>query len=110
MWDSPQGEELLWERLENGQGKTYQTAKGLSYTYVIRGKTLYFSRKDKPITRSSVMVAFHRALEVQKEAGCVKGPKTLQTFGASYLYPVFLELGVCTARPEAEGPQQVRNL
>jgi hypothetical protein len=55
-------------------------------------------RKEKSITRATVMIAFHRALEVQAQEGCVSGPKKLGTFGASYLYPVFLHLGICSRR------------
>lgn len=39
------------------------------------------------------MVAFHKALELDR---VVTGPKKLGTFGASYLYPVFREIGVIT--------------
>ena len=47
--------------------------------------------ETKSITQSTVFIAFHKALELE---GIVTGPKKLGTFGASYLYPVFLELGV----------------
>ena len=32
-----------------------------------------------------------------QELGCVTGPKQLGVFGASYLYPVFLRLGIICA-------------
>lgn len=34
------------------------------------------------------------AMELQKSGLPVSGPKKLKTFGASYLYPIFMELGV----------------
>ncbi len=52
---------------------------------------MFVTRKDKSITRASVMMAFHKALELGR---IVTGPKKLGTFGASYLYPVFREIGV----------------
>lgn len=39
-------------------------------------------------------MAFWKALQVQQEMGYVKGPKALGGFGASYLYPIFLRLGL----------------
>ena len=55
---------------------------------------LVVSRKEqsKTITRSTVNMAFENAVAVQKEEGCVKGPKRLKVFGASYLYAIFVSL------------------
>ena len=52
---------------------------------------MFVTRKDKSITRASVMAAFGKALELGR---VVTGPKKLGTFGASYLYPVFQKIGV----------------
>lgn len=49
-------------------------------------------------SRASVMKAFHRARQLQHEKGFVSGPKELGTFGASYIYPVFLRIGVCSKK------------
>lgn len=91
---SQEMDDRLWEALRDFQGLPFQTAKGLDFSYEIRGGEMFFSRKVKSITRATVMVAFHKALEVQEEEGCVSGPKKLGTFGASYLYPVLIYLGV----------------
>lgn len=62
---------------------------------------MFLSRKDKSITRSTVNLAFRKALELQRELGMVSGPKKLGCFGASYLYPVFLEIGIiCSEQPD----------
>ncbi len=91
-------DEALWDALIAWQGRTFLTAKGLEYTYVIRarrdgalGGEMFISRKEKSITQSTVFMAFHKALEL---GGVVTGPKKLGTFGASYLYPVFIRLGI----------------
>ena len=84
-------EVLLWKTLEALQGKVFYTAKGLEFSYVIRGGELFVDRKNKSITSATVNMAFHRARELN---GDVCGPKMLGTFGASYLYPVFIEIGV----------------
>ena len=98
-------DEALWDALIALQGEMFFTAKGLSYTYLIRerrdgalGGELFISRKEKSITQSTVFMAFHKALEL---GGVVTGPKKLGTFGASYLYPIFIRLGVIR-KPEPE--------
>lgn len=48
-------------------------------------------RKEKSITRATVDLAYQKVLEM---GGIVEGPKKLGVFGASYLYPVFVRLGV----------------
>lgn len=85
--------ELLWNVMEQYAGCAFRTAKGLSFTYAIRGNEMFVDRKDKSITRASVSLAARTALRLQREAGGVRGPKKLGTFGASYLYPVFIRLG-----------------
>ena len=89
-------DELLWTAMKEMEPETFRTAKGLDFTYQIRGNEMFVSRKDKSITRSTVSYAFHQALEVQEREGMVSGPKKLGAFGASYLYPVFLRLGIIT--------------
>ena len=93
----------LWNALIALQGEQFLTAKGLAFTYTIRerrdgemGGEMFISRKEKSITQSTVCMAFHRALALDGE---VVGPKKLGTFGASYLYPVFIRLGIIR-RPE----------
>ena len=95
---TPQTEDQLWDALIAMQGQVFYTTKGLDFTYTIRerrdgalGGEMFISRKEKSITQSTVFMAFRRALEL---GGVVAGPKKLGTFGASYLYPVFIRLGV----------------
>lgn len=83
-------EVALWEHLSSCAHRTFHTAKGLEFTISIRGNELIVDRKEKSVTRASVNRAYHRAREL---GGIVPGPKTLGTFGASYLYPIFCALG-----------------
>lgn len=85
------GEGLLWEAMTLFAGYAFRTARGLTFSYKIRGGEMFVDRKDKSITASTVLIAFRKALELGR---VVKGPKKLGTFGASYLYPVFIRLGV----------------
>ena len=87
-------EEVLWDALVLLEGKSFETAKHLDYSYSIKGYEIFVSRKDKSITRSTVNLSLWNAMELQKSGLPVSGPKKLKTFGASYLYPSFMELGV----------------
>ena len=84
-------ENILWDTLVLFQGYPFSTAKKLEFTYVLKGYEMFVSRKEKTITRASIMLAFRKALELGR---VVSGPKKLGTFGASYLYPVFLHIEV----------------
>lgn len=89
---SPQDqEEVLWKSLAKEQETIFYTAKGLAFTFSIRGGEVFVDRKEKSLTASTVFMAYHKAVQME---GKVSGPKKLGTFGASYLYPVFVKLGV----------------
>lgn len=60
--------------------------KGLRFTYQVKGYELLISRKEKSITKSTVLLAMKRTIELKNK---VKGPKQLETFGASYLWSIF---------------------
>lgn len=81
----------LWSMLLYLQGCVFLTAKGLKFTYKIKGGEMFVNRKSKSITQAMVFMAFRKAMEL---GGTVAGPKKLGTFGASYLYPIFVRLGV----------------
>lgn len=87
-------EDALWDVLVLLEGKNFETAKHLNYSYSIKGYEIFVSRKDKSITRSTVNLSLWNAMELQKAGLHVSGPKKLKTFGASYLYPIFQEIGV----------------
>lgn len=87
-------EDALWDALVMLEGREFETAKHLNYSYSIKGYEIFVSRKDKSITRSTVNLSLWNAMELQKAGLPVSGPKKLKTFGASYLYPIFQEIGV----------------
>lgn len=84
-------DDALWDALLLFQKYPFHTAKQLEFTYTIKGNEMFVDRKEKSITKSTVLIAFHKALKLGAEA---TGPKKLGTFGASYLYPVFVRLGI----------------
>lgn len=86
--------DVLWAEISKLQGESFRTAKGLEFKYEVRGYELFVSRRDKSITRSTVELTYRRAMELLRAGEIVDGPKKLGTFGASYLYPIFLRLGI----------------
>ncbi len=86
----------LWSKLVDVQGKQYLTMKKLPFIYSIKGNEMFVSRKGKSITRATVNQAYHKAKELMEKDGQVSGAKKLGTFGASYLYPIFLDLKICS--------------
>lgn len=86
--------ECLWETMKLFEGYVFRTSKGLRYQYVIKGNEIFFSRKEKSVTRATVDLALETVLSLWQLGKAVTGPKKLGCFGASYLYPVFVRLGV----------------
>ena len=96
--NSPSAEECLWDAIVAYAGYPFVTEKGLPLKYAVEGGEIFFNRKAKSVTKATVMKAFHQARMSQELEGGVSGPKKLGTFGASYLYPVFLRIGVCSRK------------
>ena len=111
----------LWQAIIDLQGHEFSTSgrgsrPGIQFSYHVKpegtaaGKhydgesvpgwsnELIVDRKEKSVTRASAELAYQRVLEMAAEQGVdvpiVSGPKKLNVFGASYLYPIFLEMGV----------------
>lgn len=85
---SSNGDEV-WKLLEQHQGETFYTAKKLPFTYEIRGGEMFVDRRSKSITKAT----FERALErVKEEPEKVTGPKSLNVFGAPYIFALLLGL------------------
>lgn len=87
-------EELLWSTLTAFEGYPFRTAKGLRFHYSIKGNEIFFSRKEKSVTRATANITLENAVKLQKEGFVITDPKMLRCFGASYLYPVFIRIGV----------------
>lgn len=84
-------EEKLWEAIQAFAGYRFSTVTGLRFSYWVSGNEMVVDRKKKAIVRSSVVMALRR---VREAGGNIKGPKSLGIYGASYLYPVFVRLGL----------------
>ncbi len=55
---------------------------------------MFVDRKEKTITKASVAKAYGTLISLKREDGEISGPKKLNCFGASYLYPVFQKIGL----------------
>ncbi|MBS6196202.1 MAG: hypothetical protein KH828_11545 [Clostridiales bacterium] len=93
----------LWEAVILFSEYHFHTSKGLQFTYIVKGNEIFFSRREKSITRATVKMAYEKVMEL---GGDVSGPKKLGVFGASYLYPVLKRLGVIR---DAYRPQEKLN-
>ena len=97
--------DAVWALLQQHQQEVFHTAKGLPFTYTIRGGELFVDRRQKSITVSTVANALGK-ISALEEAGIeISGPKKLGFYGASYLYPVLLTLGVIAAPAPGEAEQ-----
>lgn len=87
-------EEFLWETLVKFQKHPFYTAKNLEFQYIIKGNEMFVTRKEKSITKATIVLALRKSIELQREGKKVSGPKKLGVFGASYLWPIFRDFGV----------------
>lgn len=94
--DADQGipEEVLWEALEAFAGYSFYTVKGMKFSYAVKGYEMYVDRKAKSITKATVLLFAERARELQAAGQKITGPKQIGTFGATYLFPIFVRLGL----------------
>lgn len=60
--DSQDAEQYLWDAIEAYADYSFHTEKGLSMKYTVKGGEIFFNRKEKSVTRASVMKAFHRVI------------------------------------------------
>lgn len=94
IMDEIEVSQTLWDTLILFEGYPFVTAKGLRYYYTIKGNEVFFTRKEKSVTRATVNIALQTAIDLQKGGTKITGPKMLGCFGASYLYPIFKRIGV----------------
>lgn len=86
----------LWDTIRSHQGETFYTAKGLPFTYTIKGGEFFTDRKKKSITRATFEKAFLRLQEDKEQR--ITGPKALNVFGAPYIFATFSQLGILPSK------------
>jgi hypothetical protein len=118
-------EGALWQTVTAYQGYPFYTSSGLPFSYTRKlGRAgdytgeLVVSRKEgsKTLTKSSLLLAFHRVveeMEFEESPGGgkgkilvpaeYKGPKSIgQIFGISYVYSLFWTWGLIAVPPKVE--------
>lgn len=116
-------DELLWMTIIAYQNYPFYTVSGLAFSYTVKrnrtgtyGGELLVSRKEesKTLTKSSVLLAFHKVLEKMEQnkkeqedetlflfPAEFRGPKAIgQIFGISYIYSLFQEFGLVKEAPK----------
>lgn len=107
----------LWQCVIAFQHYPFHTTSGFPFSYTVKKKRngeysgeLVVSRKEdsKTLTKSSVMLAFHKVLEARNPADVsvspeYKGPKAIgQIFGISYVYSLFWKWGLIRVPEKVE--------
>ena len=87
-------EDILWETVEVFAGYPFSTVKGKRFSYSVKGYEIFVDRKKKSITKATVMLFAERVREIQHSGEKITGPKKVGTFGASYLFLIFLRFGL----------------
>lgn len=76
----------LWQLLSEHQNETFYTVKKLPFSYVIKGGELFVDRRNKSITKATFKQALDR---LREDPDKVTGPKSLNVFGAPYIWALF---------------------
>ena len=87
----------LWDEIRACEGKQFLSKKDLPFTYTIKGGELVTDRRERSITRSTFEKAYEKLLRDQVGEGAPKrivGPKTLNVYGAPYVWAVFTGIGM----------------
>ena len=90
----PTPQEVSGHAASPRKGRPFTPPKVCRSNYLIHGRELFVNRKNKSITISTVANALARIKAREAAGEAITGPKKIGCYGASYLYPVFLQLGI----------------
>ena len=80
----------LWDAIREHEGQQFLTKKGLPFTYTIKGGELFTDRR-------TFEKAYEKLIQDQEGEDAPKrivGPKTLNLYGAPYIWAVFMGIGL----------------
>ncbi|MCR1839591.1 hypothetical protein [Murimonas intestini] len=86
--------EIIWDTVTAFAGYPFYTIKGIKFSYTVHGFEMQVDRKKKTITKATVLLFINRVQELRSAGEKITGPKKVGTFGASYLFPVFVRIGL----------------
>lgn len=81
----------LWKAVDAFQDYSFTAANGLKFSYTLKDGGMFIEKSAVSIRKADAELAYKRAVEMNR---IVKDSKKLGVFGADYLYPVFVRIGV----------------
>lgn len=87
-------EDTIWDTIKVFADYPFYTIKGVKFYYTVHGFEMQIDRKKKTITKATVLFFIKRVQELHSAGERITGPKKVGTFGASYLFPVFVRVGL----------------
>ena len=94
----------LWELICLYEGCHFFTSKQLPFQYKVKGGELFCDRRAKSITQATILRAYQKVREAEKEGDPITGPKRLGIFGAPYVWSIFKTAGLVETKTGAEKP------
>ncbi len=55
---------------------------------------MFVTSRSKSITRATILYAYYRVREKERQGEIISGPKSIGVHGDSYLFAVFKEIGI----------------
>ena len=101
--DQPDAVIYMWSAVLAFQEYPFRTPKGYPFKYHVENWEMFFSKQENTLDKATVEIAFKIARDVQKAEGYVSSHKKLASIGSSYLYPIFVRIGVCEQKPIRNG-------
>lgn len=92
--DSLLTEHIIWDVISAFANYPFYTSRGMKFSYTVHGGEIQVNRKKKTITKATVLLFIDRVVEMKDAGEKITGPKKVGTFGASYLYPIFMRIGM----------------
>lgn len=86
--------ERLWKAIELHAGQQFYTSKKLPFMYTIKGGELFCDRKEKSITKATILRAYEKIRTAEGSGEPIRGPKQLSMFGAPYIWSILKGIGL----------------
>lgn len=84
------------------------TSREMKFSYTVHGSKIQADWKNKTIMKTTVLLFIDQVLEMKNEGKKITGSKKIGTFGASYLYSIFMRIGLFGEVPEVCQKCEVR--
>lgn len=103
----------LWQVIEERAGSPFFTKKGLPFTYLVKGGELFTDRRERSITRSTFEKAYEKLCRDrlgEEPPQKIVGPKTLNLYGAPYVWAVLVGIGFLEEETGAEPQEDMQQM